>query len=68
MIKTVSRQYNWQLKQMKNGNCIICGEKVSHYARWCDGCALKQRIKRRKAEVCRKWVKGGPGRPPLVRE
>jgi hypothetical protein len=39
-----SRQYLWQMKQLSNGNCIICGKPRNDYRYRCDVCTAKQRV------------------------
>jgi hypothetical protein len=53
----ISRQRRWQLKQQKEGSCIICGEPRKTYAQHCDEC--HERISPGET-----WVPGKPGRPP----
>ena len=62
-----SRQYRWQLDQLAQGLCSLCGRRpLQHYARYCDRCALAQRQRRRARLGLTPWQPGGPGRPPIL--
>ena len=56
-----SRQYLWQMKQLSNGNCIICGKPRTQYRYRCDACTAKQRTvarERRGREAAAKLAQG----------
>lgn len=69
-----SRQYNWQVKMMMQGQgrCLICGKDRNGYKQYCDSCAERRRERERKyGERYRREVlgfkpcrPGGKGRPP----
>lgn len=37
----ISRQYKWQLKQLKHGKCVICGKRAKT-KRHCEKHAVQQ--------------------------
>lgn len=55
--KKLSRQRRWQLKRVKEGRCIICGDPRNIYAQHCDDCHER---------LCKSepWKAGARGRPP----
>ena len=61
-----SRQYRWQLKQIRRGRCARCGAKRTHYSVLCDSCHIADRIRQQERTGSRPWQKGKRGRPPKV--
>ena len=69
MAQTESRQRKWQRKQIRLGNCVICGRprgKTPSISR-CRMCLDKTRKETRQRRKCKPWRPGGLGRPPLDR-
>lgn len=69
MAKIESRQLQWQHKQIRLNNCVICGQPRgdSRSVARCMGCLRRFRLQQRKKVACNPWRPGGPGRPPLER-
>lgn len=59
----VSRQARWGNKQIALGRCKSCGKPRNHYARLCDQCSVKERIKQRVRRNLSRKVVGKVGRP-----
>jgi len=56
--KKITRQYKWQLKKIKEGKCIICGQDVV-IKKFCE----EHRVKANKiAKKWRKKIKEGGGK------
>jgi hypothetical protein len=69
MEKKISRQRRWQIKQVKQGLCYICGLGIyksdlcfDHYIYH----ALRQREYSRKKFGWNPWKMGGQGKPPTL--
>ena len=67
--KKISRQRKWQLKQLANGLCYICGLKIyssglcfDHYIDH----GIRQRGYSRKKFGWHPWRMGGQGKPPTL--
>lgn len=61
----ISRQRQWQLRQKRKGNCILCGRRRNGKAWLCDGCHTKQMIAQRARRGFKPWRPGSRGVPPL---
>lgn len=56
----ISRQLRWQRKRIAEGLCPQCGRNsLSHGYRACFPC-----LEKRSSQRTKRWVRGGPGRPP----
>jgi hypothetical protein len=65
MMGKLSRQREWQLKQVARGNCKICGSPRGKLSvALCYRCGQKMRIRMRKHTGSKRWKRGGRGRPP----
>ena len=51
MIKTLSRQRLWQIKQKEKGVCTICGKRPIHKSDRCEKCYEPYKIK------CREYMR-----------
>ncbi len=71
MAETVSRQRLWQRRQIRKGNCMVCGKPRgdSGSAQHCMICLRKRRLHarawQRKRHGYKPWHPGGRGHAPL---
>ena len=63
----VSRQNEWQKKQVAQGKCPVCGKKPDGPYKKCNAHVIAARIRDRKRSGHKKY-NGTMGRPPKVPE
>lgn len=61
----VSRQRQWQLDRLAEGQCERCGREPLCSVTLCRGCLRETRKSRRVRGGHRPWTPGGLGRPPV---
>ena len=62
----MSRQRDWQIKKVAEGNCGLCGKKRSDYLSLCNECAQNKREYKRRKFGFHPWKKGSKGKPSKV--
>jgi hypothetical protein len=55
----------WQLRQKRDGKCVLCGKPRNLYWEKCDDCQERFRVWNRERNGFQPWRPGGRGRPPV---